>query len=260
MASPNSSMEHGILLRQWSWPFRMAFWWSVIGVLSWAGTVGAHWAWANQERPDDPIAYERAVLEREAQALTALAPVWFEPRELAAAVGNGIRDTALVSAVRFARTLMNWPAAFRQLAEKAAPVAGGAAKSPPPPRVDAGRQFVGEQLLAAGETWDALLTGTYIFAVRTAMYAAAAPLLALLVLVGTADGLVARAQRKAAAGRESASIYHRAKLGASFVAILGFMVCLLVPSMAQPAGMLVPLAAVIAALLRVQTAYYKKYL
>ena len=78
--------------------------------------------------------------------------------------------------------------------------------------------------------------------------------------VGGVDGFVQRAKRKACAGRESASIYHRAKLGFSFLAILGYLVCVGMPSLAQPARVLLPLAGILTLLLRLQCACYKKYL
>jgi hypothetical protein len=85
-------------------------------------------------------------------------------------------------------------------------------------------------------------------------------LIGLLAAVALVDGLVARAKRKACAGRESASLYHRAKLGVSFVAILGYVACVGAPSMVDPARLLVPLALLVTAALRLQAAYYKKYL
>lgn len=260
MASSNSSIEQGSLVRQWSWPLRMVFWWFVIGVCAWAFSVGAQWLWALKHSPDDPLAYEQLVLEREVQALSELAPGFFEPRELAAWIGNGIRDTALLSAMGFARTLMNWPVAYRKMAEARASQRAGTPDAVPANGADAGGDFVAAQVATAGGTWAMLVTGTYIFAVRTAMYLAALSLLGALIALAAVEGLVVRAQRKATAGRESASLYHRAKLGFSFVGILGYIACVLVPSMADPVVVLVPVAMVMALLLRLQAAYYKKYL
>jgi len=248
-------MQPGILIRQWTWPLRTFFWWVLIVLGVWGFTMGAHWLWAMRNSPEAPLAYEQAVLDREVQALRQLTPEFFDPTELALWIGTNVRDNALMSSVGFARVLMNWPVAFRN--KKAAEQA---AKPEPAGHGDAGGQFVMNEVAAAGGTWDMLVTSTYIFAVRTAMYAAASPLLLLGAAIGVVDGLVARALRKATAGRESASIYHRAKLGLSFVTITGYIACLMVPSFAHPVGYLVPLALLLALMIRLQCAYYKKYL
>ena len=125
---------------------------------------------------------------------------------------------------------------------------------------DAGGDYVRERIAEAGDLWRMVVVGTHVFAVRTAMVAAALPLALLAMAVGAVDGLVARAKRKACAGRESASLYHRAKLGQSFVAIIGYLLCLGLPSLAWPVAVLLPLAIGLAVLLRLQCAYYKKYL
>ena len=62
-----------------------------------------------------------------------------------------------------------------------------------------------------GEGWQLAILGLYFFGVRLICVAALAPLLAGAYLLGFIDGLVARAIRIAGAGRESASLYHRAK-------------------------------------------------
>ena len=254
MATENPSFERGILVRQWSWPLRMAFWWVFIGVAVWASTVGVHWYWAQREQPGAPHAHQQRLLERELAVLGDLKPGVFEPRELAVWIGTSIRDTALLSAMGFARTLMNWPVEYRQRAAKARGEHVG------PISADAGSDLVLQEVSGAGGTWALLVTGTYIFAARTAMYACALPLLLLAGSLGVVDGVVARALRKATAGRESASLYHRAKMGLSFVPIMGYLACLGAPSLEQAAPILVPLALLVATLLRMQAAYYKKYL
>ncbi|MGB5103857.1 MAG: DUF4400 domain-containing protein [Steroidobacteraceae bacterium] len=52
---------------------------------------------------------------------------------------------------------------------------------------------------------------TQLLGVRAAILARFAPLLLLLYAVGAADGFTQRAIRRACGGRESASLYHRAK-------------------------------------------------
>jgi integrating conjugative element membrane protein (TIGR03747 family) len=154
----------------------------------------------------------------------------------------------------FARVLMNWPVEYRQRTAQARGDLKG------PVATDAGAELVLRELATAGSTWAMLVSGTYIFAVRTAMYVSALPLLLLGGAVGLIDGLMAHARRKALAGRESASLYHRAKLGLSFIPIMGYLLCLALPSLDEPAPVLVPVALAMAALVRLQCTYYKKYL
>lgn len=254
MATENPSFERGILVRQWTWPLRMAFWWVFIGVTLLGATVGAHWYWALRARPDAPYAYQQQVLERELVVLGRLTPGIFEPPQLATWIGTGIRDTALLSAMGFARALMNWPVEYRQRMAQARGDHKG------PLTTDAGSELVLSEVSAAGGAWAMLVSGTYIFAVRTAMYVCALPLLMLAGGIGLIDGLMARARRKAVAGRESASIYHRAKLGLSFIPIMGYLLVLGLPSLEAPAPWLIPVALVMAFLVRLQCAFYKKYL
>lgn len=254
MATEGPTLDHGMLVRQWSWPLRMVFWSMFIGVVLWGLTIGLHWVWALRAQPDSPHAYEQQVLDRELAVLQTLRPGLFEPAKVAIWIGTSIRDTALLSATGFARAAMNWPVEYRQRMAKAR---GGEV---PPASTDAGAELVMSQVAQGGGTREMLLTGTYIFATRTAMYICALPLLLLAAAVGLADGLVARAQRKASAGRESASIYHRAKLALTFVPIMGYLMFLGLPTMAEPSLVLAPLALVVGGLLRVQCAFYKKYL
>lgn len=254
MATENPSFERGMLVRQWTWPLRMAFWWAFIGATLLCATVGVHWYWALRAQPDAPHAHQQAVLERELAVLGRLTPGIFDPSKVATWIGTSIRDTALLSAMGFARTLMNWPVEYRQRMAQARGDHKG------PVTTDAGSELVLKEVGATGGTWAMLVSGTYIFAVRTTMYISALPLLVLGGTVGLIDGLMARARRKAVAGRESASVYHRAKLGLSFIPIMGYLFCLSVPSIEAPAPLLVPVALAMASLVRLQCAYYKKYL
>jgi integrating conjugative element membrane protein (TIGR03747 family) len=245
-----ASIEHGVIVRQWKWPLRIAFWWLVIGGGVWLGVLCVHWYWARDRSPEAPVEYAHSVLQGELERLSGLEPVLFDPLRLANRVSLAIHDTTVDVALILSRALMNWPTSMR---EKAA--SDSIRKD-----ADPGGDFVRRQLEEAGTGWHLAVANTGLFAVRTATYLCALPLIALGVLLGVTDGLVARAKRKACAGHESASIYHRAKLGVSFVAILGYVVYLALPEVRQPALLLVPLAAVVALLVRAQCAYYKKYL
>jgi len=55
------------------------------------------------------------------------------------------------------------------------------------------------------------MVGTQMFGIRLATLLMFTPFLGLVYLVALTDGLVQRAVRRASGGRESASLYHRAK-------------------------------------------------
>lgn len=243
-----------MLVRQWSWPLRMAFWSVFIAVAVWGFTVSLHWFWALRAQPESPHVHEQLVLDRELAALQSMQPGFFKPGEVAIWIGSNIRDTVLMSAIGFARAVMNWPVRYRQ---HMAMASGEPASQVSP---DAGAELVLGQVAQGGGTWSMLQTGTYIFATRTALYVCVLPLLLLAAAVGLVDGLVTRAKRKASAGRESASIYHRAKVALTFLPIMAYLVFLALPNVGEPRLALAPLALVTGSLLRLQCAYYKKYL
>lgn len=258
MPADRNHIEHGMLVRQWKWPLRVAFWWVMIGSCVWVFAIAAHWWWAWRAAPQAPLAHSRAVLEADLAALALQRPRPFEPVRVAGWIASTLQDSVLDACVGAARALMNWPAAYRDARIRQAGASGAA--SPSGGEFDAGAHFVADQLAAGSEALGILATGTQIFAVRTAMYLASLPLLALLAGVALADGFVARARRKACAGRESASLYHRAKLAVSFVAILGYVVCVGAPSMVEPNRLLLPIVLLVTLAVRLQVAYYKKYL
>lgn len=250
MATDMATIERSVLLRQWFWPLRLAFWIAAIGITVWVLGMLSQAAWATHRNPGDPVGYQAAHLEQELSALAALTPVLVEPAAIARFIGDTIHHTALATATLVSRTLMNIPGRARDFA------ASDFIRNSPDP----GGTYAQELVRGAGADWNLLVLGTYGFAVRTGMYVAMLPALALSCLLGAVDGLVARAARKANAGRESSSIYHRAKLGVTFVLITGYLVCLALPDVVRPDLILLPLALTAALLLRLQASYYKKYL
>ncbi len=248
--SSNSNIEHGVIVRQWKWPLRLAFWWVTIGLCVWCGTLALHWYWARTKAPDAPAAYAQEVLRVELEQLGRLEPGLFEPTAVAGRIHDAIHGTTVDAALVLSRALMNWPSFMRRDA------ASAEIKNAPDP----GGDFVARQIKEAGDGWNLFLANTGLFAVRTATYLCALPLLGIGACLGLVDGLVARAKRKACAGHESASIYHRAKLGISFVAILGYVTYLAVPSVGEPVKHLAGISIAMAVMIRLQTTYYKKYL
>ena len=74
------------------------------------------------------------------------------------------------------------------------------------------------------------------------------------------DGLTQRAIRRASAGRESASLYHRAKHLQVALAGTAILALLVWPAPVDWLRLGLPLAAVAGVLARLQWAYYKKHL
>lgn len=104
------------------------------------------------------------------------------------------------------------------------------------------------------------MIGTQLFGVRLAILITALPLLALAYGAALTDGLVQRAIRRASGGRESASLYHRAKHLQVMLLITAAVIGLLLPASIDPRYIWVPAAISLMALTRLQWAYYKKHL
>jgi integrating conjugative element membrane protein (TIGR03747 family) len=99
-----------------------------------------------------------------------------------------------------------------------------------------------------------------IFGVRLAILMGAAPLILLVWTLGLVDGLTQRYIRRACAGRESSSMYHRAKFFQFAGLATGAMVYLMWPASIRPEWIVLPLALFTGLLSRVQWTYLKKYL
>ena len=104
------------------------------------------------------------------------------------------------------------------------------------------------------------MIGTQLFGVRLAILITALPLVALVYCAALADGLVQRAIRRAGGGRESASLYHRAKHLQVMLLITAAVIGLLLPASIDPRFIWMPSALAVAILARTQWAYYKKHL
>lgn len=104
------------------------------------------------------------------------------------------------------------------------------------------------------------MIGTQLLGVRLATLAMMVALLALIYLVSAVDGLTQRAIRRASGGRESASLYHRAKHLQVALMAIGLLTALLWPATLDVRWIGLPLAATLGVLTRLQWAYYKKHL
>lgn len=99
-----------------------------------------------------------------------------------------------------------------------------------------------------------------IFGVRLAILIGTAPLFLLVWSLGLVDGLTQRYIRRACAGRESSSMYHRAKFFQFAGLGTGAMIYLMWPTSVRPEWIVLPLAVMVGLLSRVQWTYLKKYL
>ena len=114
--------------------------------------------------------------------------------------------------------------------------------------------------IANREAIEVAMIGTQLLGVRLATLALVLPLLVLIYLVAVADGLTQRAIRRASGGRESASLYHRAKHMQVAVVITMFLVVLVWPLPVDWLLVGLPFAITVGVLARMQWAYYKKHL
>jgi len=110
------------------------------------------------------------------------------------------------------------------------------------------------------EAIEVAMIGTQLLGVRLANLAIMAPLFALVYLVAATDGLTQRAIRRACGGRESASLYHRAKHLQIVLIVMVGALNLIQPVSIDPHLIWVPCAVLVGILARLQWVYYKKHL
>lgn len=117
----------------------------------------------------------------------------------------------------------------------------------------------GAYSVAAAPHWQAVMLGTQTIAVRAALVPVALPTIAVAYLLAMLDGLIARAIRRAAGGRESATLYHRAKYFHVSLLSLALLVWFWSPIRIDLVSATPVVAATGALLLRIQLKFYKKY-
>lgn len=120
--------------------------------------------------------------------------------------------------------------------------------------------IVRNSYIANRDAIEVAMIGTQLLGVRLATLALMLPLFILIYVVAAADGLTQRAIRRASGGRESASLYHRAKHLQVAVAGTGVLAVLVWPAPLDWLLIGMSLAALIGVLARMQWAYYKKHL
>jgi integrating conjugative element membrane protein (TIGR03747 family) len=120
--------------------------------------------------------------------------------------------------------------------------------------------IVRNSYLANIDAIEVAMIGTQLLGVRLVPLAMMAPLLMLVYLIAAVDGLTQRAIRRACGGRESASLYHRAKYLQVMLVVMGGALVLIQPVSIDPRLVGVPVALLVGILARLQWACYKKHL
>lgn len=114
--------------------------------------------------------------------------------------------------------------------------------------------------IANREAIEVAMIGSQLLGVRLATLAMTVPLLLLVYIVGAMDGLTQRAIRRACGGRESGSLYHRAKHLQVVLTAIAVLTGLLWPVVAEIRWIGLPTLVALGVLFRLQWAYYKKHL
>jgi conjugative coupling factor TraD (TOL family) len=103
------------------------------------------------------------------------------------------------------------------------------------------------------------LTGSQVIAIRAAIMVSYLPWIGFMYLLAFVDGAIERTRRKFGAGRESSTVYHRAKYFQVTLATVVSAAYLWWPGDVDPLLIFVPATLACAALARFQAKYYKKY-
>ncbi|WP_052163020.1 DUF4400 domain-containing protein [Aquabacterium sp. NJ1] len=246
MATKAQGVFDGTIIQAFLWPFRTLLRTTIIVTVLLLWTIVTQCWFAYRHSSHDPVSHLKAVMGSDLDYAADLTPIAFSPVNLASGIGGVIQEYGVDTIVASARALMNTPTI---LGHK-----GGADR-------DLGKQYVDKRLMPEhGDKFKQWILASYIFGARIAIFLSMFPLLALLYVVSVVDGLSRRAIRRANAERESASIYHRAKMSQVWLLAVGLTAYLAIPYSLSPAFVLAPLAVILAYLARMQIASYKKYL
>lgn len=120
-------------------------------------------------------------------------------------------------------------------------------------------QFAQVYVVAQDYLLAALFT-VFTFVVRLAVLTLAIPLFLLAVITGTVDGLMRRDLRKFGADRESSFVYHRAKRTLLPLMVSPWVIYLSLPWSINPNWVLLPCAVLLAIMIAISAATFKKYL
>ena len=120
--------------------------------------------------------------------------------------------------------------------------------------------IVRNSYIANRDAIEVAMIGTQLLGVRLAILSLLMPLFVLIYVIAAADGLTQRAIRRVCGGRESASLYHRAKHLQVAAAAMAILVLLIWPSPVDWLLVAMPFAITVGVFARMQWSYYKKHL
>jgi Domain of unknown function (DUF4400) len=113
--------------------------------------------------------------------------------------------------------------------------------------------------IARHEEIQVAMMTTQLLGLRAGILVRFVPLVVLLYAVGSIEGLSRRAIRRAQVARESASLYHRAKLGQVGVAAVGISLALIWPAPVSWAWCALVSSTLMGVLATAQWGFYKKH-
>ncbi len=237
MASRNASFREDVFVAALTRPLRLAIWAGgiVLGLLvaSWiVNAVFVFHVWP------DGIGHLREVLVRDVEHLGVLAARQGWPVEFASRMANAAY-----------RMVFEWTGihgmGLRFAARSALSVPDSVA-----------RGFY----IRHADAIEVAMVGTQVFGVRVVSVVIAIPPLLLLYAVGAIQGVVDRCVRTAGGGRESASLYHRAKHGQVVLLATALLMTFVIPWVADVRIGLVILGTTTAVGAWLQWRFYKKAL
>lgn len=237
MASRNASFREGVFVAALMRPLRLAIW--VGGIL--LGLLVVSWivnAFFVSHVWPDGIGNLRQVLVQDVEHLSVLAARQGWPEGFASRMANAAY-----------RMVFEWTGIHGMGVR----FAEGAALSVPD---SVARGFY----IRHSDAIEVAMVGTQVFGVRMVSVVIAIPPLLLMYAVGAIQGVVDRCIRTAGGGRESASLYHRAKHGQVVLLAMAMLITFVMPWVTDVRIGLVILGATTAVGAWLQWRFYKKAL
>lgn len=235
LAGDNATFEQGIR-KAISAPFRTAIFLMIASLVIVVGRMLIDFAYTGSD--PESLAAAREALREEIIAADQLPHVFGSPTERALRWALAAYELVYVT-TGLDRSLVATPADFTE-PEKAL------------------RR--GVEAAAAQPHWQAVMIGTQLMAVRAAVLPALIPTLVLAWCLAFMDGAVARWIRRACGGRESSTIYHRAKYLHVLLGTLLLVVWFWSPVRLELWQLGLSFVVLGTLLLRIQLKFYKKYI
>lgn len=247
MASKNTSMTDGQAFKALLWPLRSGALVALLCLIFWAyGIVvlSAVFIW----KEPDPVWSMQELAKTELLNSAQLNTPVIDPAALSIRFGNATRENVLALLTKGMRSLLNLPSHLPGRTIQ------------PTDDPDPGKTFFDRWWAGNGDIVETGLWANYVVAARTlSLLCGSTPMLLLAYAIGVMDGASARLVRRADAGRESASLYHRFKIAQLHIPALTYMLYVAWPASLKVQWVIVAMVGLCAWCVRMQLAYYKKY-